>query len=197
MFGASAPTLFEDREVSMTEARAQQSALESTSDNSLARSALALAGFLLGSLAVAVVGGALAATAITGWYAELAKPMWTPPSAVFGPVWTILYSTMAVAAWLVWRQPSSAARRRALTIYGIQLLLNALWTPMFFGLGSMVGQSGLWIALGIIVALDFAILAAIIRFADVSRTASALLIPYWFWALFATTLNAAIAVLAT
>jgi len=160
------------------------------------RSAFALTGFLAASFVVAVIGSALSVTAISGWYDDLAKPMWTPPNTVFGSVWTVLYSSMAVAAWLVWRHPASTARRRALVAYVVQLVLNGFWTPVFFGLGSLIGASGLWIALGIIVALDFAILAAIIRFADISKPAAALLIPYWFWTLFATTLNAAIAVLA-
>ena len=143
-----------------------------------------------------MVGARAQESAISGWYDDLAKPMWTPPNTVFGSVWTVLYSSMAVAAWLVWRHPASTARRRALVAYVVQLVLNGFWTPVFFGLGSLIGASGLWIALGIIVALDFAILAAIIRFADISKPAAALLIPYWFWTLFATTLNAAIAVLA-
>ena len=176
----------------MVGARAQESAIPTSGDHSAVRSAFALTGFLAASFVVAVIGSALSVTAISGWYDDLAKPMWTPPNAVFGPVWTVLYSSMAVAAWLVWRHPASTARRRALVAYVVQLL----WTPVFFGLGSLIGASGLWIALGIIVALDFAILAAIIRFADISKPAAALLIPYWFWTLFATTLNAAIAVLA-
>ena len=178
----------------MVGARAQESAIPTSGDHSAVRSAFALTGFLAASFVVAVIGSALSVTAISGWYDDLAKPMWTPPNAVFGPVWTVLYSSMAVAAWLVWRHPASTARRRALVAYVVQLVLNGLWTPVFFGLGSLIGASGLWI--GIIVALDFAILAAIIRFADISKPAAALLIPYWFWTLFATTLNAAIAVLA-
>jgi len=196
MFGAFTPTLISEREVIMSGARAQQSTLESASDQRLARSALALTGFLAASLVVAALGSALAAPALSGWYAGVDKPMWTPPDSAFGPVWTVLYTSMAIAAWLVWRRPPSTARRRALVAYSVQLALNALWTPAFFVLGSTAGASGLWVALGIIVALDFAILAAIIRFSDVSRPAAVLLLPYWFWALFATTLNAAIAVLA-
>ena len=180
----------------MVGARAQESAIPTSGDHSAVRSAFALTGFLAASFVVAVIGSALSVTAISGWYDDLAKPMWTPPNTVFGSVWTVLYSSMAVAAWLVWRHPASTARRRALVAYVVQLVLNGFWTPVFFGLGSLIGASGLWIALGIIVALDFAILAAIIRFADISKPAAALLIPYWFWTLFATTLNAAIAVLA-
>ncbi len=180
----------------MIGARTQESAIPTSGDHSAVRSAFALTGFLAASFVVAVIGSALSVTAISGWYDDLAKPMWTPPNTVFGSVWTVLYSSMAVAAWLVWRHPASTARRRALVAYVVQLVLNGFWTPVFFGLGSLIGASGLWIALGIIVALDFAILAAIIRFADISKPAAALLIPYWFWTLFATTLNAAIAVLA-
>jgi len=180
----------------MSGARMQESAIGASGDHSALRSAFALTGFLAASFIVAVLGSAVSVDAISGWYDDLAKPMWTPPNAVFGPVWTVLYTSMAVAAWLVWRHPASTARRRALTAYIVQLALNGLWTPVFFGLGALVGASGLWFALGIIVALDFAILAAIIRFADISKPAAALLIPYWFGALFATTLNAAIAVLA-
>ncbi len=165
-------------------------------DRSGARSGLVLLGFLSLALIIGLVGSVISQPAIDGWYADAAKPMWTPPNAVFGPVWTILYGAMSVAAWLVWRRPASNDRTRALTAYGVQLALNAIWTPAFFGLGSLIGGPGLWIALGIIVALDFAVLAAIIRFGDVSRIAAALLVPYWLWVLYATTLNAAIAVLA-
>jgi len=180
----------------MSGVRAQPSRVERASEHTAAHSALALLGFLLASLTVAVVGGALSVTAIDGWYDDLVKPMWTPPNAVFGPVWTVLYASMAIAAWLVWRHPPSTARRRALTVYAVQLALNSLWTPAFFALGSAIGASGLWIALGLIVALDVAILATMIRFSEVSKPAAVLIAPYWLWVLFATTLNAAIAVLA-
>jgi translocator protein len=160
------------------------------------RSALALLGFLALAAAVAGFGAATSLPAIDGWYADAPKPMWTPPNEIFGPVWAVLYGTMSIAAWLVWRRPASPDRSRALVVYGVQLALNALWTPAFFGLGALVGAPGIWISLGIIVALDFAVLATIIRFSEVSRTAAVLMAPYWVWALFATTLNAAIAVLA-
>lgn len=160
------------------------------------RSAFALLALLSIAALVAAFGSMFSSAAIDGWYAAAAKPMWNPPNSVFGPVWTVLYTAMSVAAWLVWRRPDSEARSRALRIYITQLAINAVWTPAFFGLGAALGAPGLWVALVIIVILDFVILATIIRFGDVSRTAAALLVPYWFWALFATTLNAAIAVLA-
>ncbi|UYN83961.1 MAG: tryptophan-rich sensory protein [Microcella sp.] len=167
-----------------------------TAPRARSHSALALVAFIAIVAAVAAFGSITSASAIDGWYAETPKPMWNPPNAVFGPVWTVLYLAMAIAAWLIWKAPASLERTRALKAYVVQLVLNAIWTPAFFGLGSLIGAPGVWFALGLIVVLNFAILAAIIRFGDVSKLAAALLIPYWFWTLFATTLNAAIAVLA-
>lgn len=160
------------------------------------RSAAVLVTLLAIAAAVGGLGGLVSAGAIDGWYAATPKPMFTPPDAVFGPVWTVLYALIAVAGWLVWRAPDSEARSRALRLYAAQFVLNALWSPVFFGLGELVGAPGLWAALVLIVVLDIVILATIIRFGDVSRAAATLLMPYWFWSLFATTLNAAIAVLA-
>lgn len=160
------------------------------------RSAAVLVTLLAIAGAVGGLGGLISAGPIDGWYAATPKPMFTPPDAVFGPVWAVLYVMIAVAGWLVWRTPDSEARSRALKLYVAQFVLNALWSPMFFGLGELVGAPGLWASLVLIVVLDIVILATIIRFGDVSRAAAALLLPYWFWSLFATTLNAAIAVLA-
>ena len=160
------------------------------------RSAAVLVTLLAIAAAVGGLGGLISAGPIEGWYAAAPKPMFTPPDAVFGPVWAVLYALIAVAGWLVWRAPDSEARTRGLRLYVAQLALNALWTPVFFGLGELVGAPGLWAALVLIVVIDIVILATIIRFGDVSRAAAALLLPYWFWSLFATTLNAAIAVLA-
>lgn len=171
-------------------------ATTTVADRSALHSGLALLGFLGIAFVIGAIGSTVARPAIEGWYADAAKPMWNPPDEIFAPVWTVLYATMSVAVWLVWRRPASPQRSGALTIYGVQLGLNALWTPMFFGLGGALGAPGLWIALGVIVALDFAVLAAITRFGESSRAAAALLVPYWLWVLYATTLNAAIAVLA-
>jgi translocator protein len=171
-------------------------AVTAAPERSAARSALALVLLMAIAAGVAAVGSVLSAPGIAGWYAETPKPMWTPPDAVFAPVWTLLYALMSVAAWLVWRRPDSPTRTRALRVYAVQLGLNAVWSPAFFGLGALLGAPGAWVALVVIVVLDFAILATMIRFGDVSRLAAALLLPYWVWALFATTLNAAIAVLA-
>ncbi|GAA1735863.1 TspO/MBR family protein [Microcella frigidaquae] len=160
------------------------------------RSAAVLVTLLAIAAAVGSLGGLISAGPIEGWYAAAPKPMFAPPDAVFGPVWAVLYVLIAVAGWLVWRAPDSEARTRGLRLYVAQFALNALWTPVFFGLGELVGAPGLWAALVLVVVIDIVILATIIRFGDVSRAAAALLLPYWFWSLFATTLNAAIAVLA-
>jgi tryptophan-rich sensory protein len=159
------------------------------------RSALVLVAFLAISYAVAALGSIATITQVEGWYADANKAPWNPPSAVFGPVWTVLYTVMSVAAWLVWRERDRTDVRRPLTLYVIQLILNAIWTPVFFGLYPVIGVSALWIAVAIIVALDVLVLLTMIAFWRVRRVAAVLLIPYWAWVLFATTLNVAIAVL--
>lgn len=159
------------------------------------RSVLALVLFLAIAYAVAGLGSLATIQNVDGWYADAEKAFWTPPNAVFGPVWTVLYALMSVAAWLVWRRPADAARRRALTAYVVQLVLNAIWTPVFFGLYPLVGGAALWGALAIVVALDVLVLVTMLRFWRVSRVAAVLLIPYWAWVLYATTLKAAAAVL--
>ena len=162
---------------------------------SAARSVLALIAFLLIAFAVAGLGGFSTVSQVDGWYAGAEKAFWTPPNVVFGPVWTVLYTLMSVAAWLVWRTPPSSARSRALTTYVVQLALNALWTPVFFGLYPLAGPVSWWIALAIIVALDVLVLVTMLRFWPLRRAAAVLLIPYWAWVLYATTLNAAVAIL--
>ncbi|MAT17981.1 MAG: TspO protein [Leifsonia sp.] len=159
------------------------------------RSALALVAFLAIAFAVAAFGGLSTAGNVDGWYAAAEQPAWTPPNAVFGPVWTVLYTLMSVAAWLVWRAPDTVARRRALGLYVAQLAVNAVWTPVFFGLEPFLGAPALWIALVIIVVLDVLVIATLIRFAPLSRLAAAFLVPYLLWALYATTLNAGLAAL--
>lgn len=119
-------------------------------------------------------------------YRELVRPTWAPPGWLFGPVWTALYTMMGVAGWLVWRARPTPARRTALTMFAAQLGLNALWTPVFFGLEA-VGA-----ALFVIVALLAAIVATILAARPVSRVAAGLLAPYLAWVGFATALNASL-----
>jgi benzodiazapine receptor len=160
-----------------------------------ARSALVLVAFLAISFAVAALGSLATFDNVDGWYADADKAFWNPPNWIFGPAWTLLYTLMSVAAWLVWRQRHRVGVKRALTLYVVQLVLNSVWTPVFFGLYPAVGPTALWVALVIIVALDVAVLVTMIAFWRASRVAAWLLVPYWAWVLFATTLNAALAVL--
>lgn len=144
------------------------------------RRILALIGWLLLCFAAASFGG-LAGSG--EWYDALNKPSWNPPPWIFGPVWTALYSMMAVAAWLVWRQGGWTRQRRPLFFFLAQLALNALWTPLFFGLH----RPGL--AFVDIVLLWLAIAATIREFRPVSCAAGWLLVPYLTWVGFAAVLN--------
>lgn len=159
------------------------------------KQALVLVAFLAIAYAVAALGSIATITQVDGWYAEAEKVSWSPPNAIFGPVWTVLYALMSVAAWLVWREKDRTDVRRPLTLYVIQLVLNAIWTPIFFGLFPVLGVAALWIAAVVIVAIDVAVLLTMLAFWRVRKVAAVLLIPYWAWVLFATTLNVGIAVL--
>ena len=159
------------------------------------KSALVLVTFIAISFAVAAFGSVATAGNVDGWYADAEKAPWNPPNFLFGPVWTLLYLLMSIAAWLVWRERERADVRPALRLYVIQLVLNSVWTPVFFALYPVIGSTALWIALAIIVALDVAVLLTMIRFWRVRRAAAWMLVPYWAWVLFATTLNAALAIL--
>jgi len=117
------------------------------------------------------------------WYASLVKPAWTPPNAVFAPVWTVLYLLMAVAAWLVWREAGFSGATMPLALFIAQLLLNALWSYLFFGIHQPM------LALIDIVVLWIAILATTAGFWTVKPAAGALLVPYLCWVGFATVLN--------
>jgi tryptophan-rich sensory protein len=148
----------------------------------------ALLGFLAASALVAWLGSQTTISNVTGWYATADKAPWSPPNWVFGPVWTALYTAMAVAAWLVWRS-RSPGRRPALTVYGAQLVLNLAWTPVFFGLYPVWGAAALWLALGIIGALALAVAACVLLFGPIRRTAGMLMLPYLSWVVFASSLN--------
>ena len=133
---------------------------------------------------VTFLAPALGAWAMPGeWYAALRKPSWNPPSWLFGPVWTALYLMMATAAWLVWRRGGCSGQRRALTLYLVQLVLNAAWTPLFFGL-KMPG-----IAFAEILLLLAAVVTTAFAFRRVNKAAGALLVPYIAWVSFAGFLN--------
>jgi tryptophan-rich sensory protein len=118
-----------------------------------------------------------------GYYAALSKPWWSPPAWVFGPAWTILYTLMAIAAWLVWCRGGWSTQRIPLSLYLLQLVLNALWTPLFFGLRN----PGL--ACVEIILLWLAVALTLRAFFPASRAAGCLLVPYWLWVTFAAALN--------
>lgn len=117
------------------------------------------------------------------WYAALHKPAWNPPNWIFGPVWTALYTMMGVAAWLVWRRGGWGAQAMPLALFLVQLVLNAAWSWLFFGLH----RPGL--AFAEIVLLWLAILATALAFRPVSAAAFWLLVPYLAWVTFAAVLN--------
>lgn len=134
---------------------------------------------LFAAFVPAVIGAAFPAP---DYYADLRKPAWAPPPWLFGPVWTVLYALIGVAAWLVWRRDGPGTRP-AIGLWGGQLVLNAAWTPIFFGLRApgvaLVEIGVLWIAIVVTTVAFFA-----------RRTAAgALLLPYLAWVTFATALN--------
>ena len=152
---------------------------------SRARSLGGLALALLLTLGAGGLGGLVTAPAVRGWYRTLEFPPFQPPAWLFGPVWTTLYVLMAVAAWRVWRKGGEGARA-ALIAWGVQLFLNALWSPAFFGLHSPL------LGLVVMVALWPAIAVTIGLFARLDAPAAWMLAPYQLWVSFAFVLNASI-----
>ena len=120
------------------------------------------------------------------WYKQLDKPRWRPPDWLFAPVWTMLYASIAVSGWLVWRAAGIEGAALPLAVFALQLLLNAAWTPLFFGLRrpdlALVEIAMLW----------GSIVATIVLFHPVSAAAAWLLVPYLAWVSFASVLNASI-----
>ncbi len=149
------------------------------------RRVLGLVGWLLLVFVAGTIGAAASVQAAT-FYATLAQPSWAPPAAVFGPVWSVLYVLMGIAAWLVWRRGGWAAQRRALTVFVAHLALNALWSWLFFGwhLGAaaMLDIVVLWVLIVVTVAM----------FWRARPLAGLLLLPYLAWVTFASALNYAV-----
>lgn len=131
-----------------------------------------------------IIGSVFTAPAVTTWYAALKKPAFSPPNWLFGPVWIVLYVLMGISLFLVWRKSLDIpAVKTGLTVFGVQLILNILWSVAFFGLRSPVA------GFLVIVALWIAIFLTILRFTRVSEFAAILLIPYIVWVSFAAILN--------
>jgi translocator protein len=153
--------------------------------NSVPKRVLGLAGWLLMSFTAAALGG-IATSNAGSFYEQLARPSWAPPASVFGPVWSVLYLLMGIAAWLVWRERGFAGARAALSLFVWQLAANALWSWLFFG----------WhrgaLAFADILLLWVLIIVTLIAFWRVRALAGALLVPYLLWVSFASALNYAV-----
>lgn len=143
---------------------------------------LGLIGWLVVSFAASAIG-AVASIQAKSFYGGLVQPSWAPPASVFGPVWTLLYAMMAIAAWLVWRAGGLRANRIALSLFGVQLALNALWSWLFFAWNHGA------LAFADILVLWIFIAATLVTFWRVRPLAGALLIPYLVWVSFAAALN--------
>ena len=144
---------------------------------------LGLVVFVVVCFAAAGIGGAVTTPKIATWYAALAKPSWNPPNWIFGPVWSVLYLCMAIAAWLVWRQGGLAGAATPLALFAVQLVLNLAWSWLFFGFEN----PGL--AFVDIVLLWAAIATTMVAFWFRSAIAGILFIPYLAWVSFAAMLN--------
>ena len=148
------------------------------------RSFLSLVGSILLCQAVGLLGTFATRSSLRSWYPRLKKPSFQPPPAVFGPVWTVLYTLMGIAAFLGRRRESADIRaRRALSAFRAQLVLNGLWSFLFFGRRSPAA------GLADIAALWAVLFVTVVRFFRVSRLAALLLIPYLLWTSFAAVLN--------
>jgi tryptophan-rich sensory protein len=146
------------------------------------RPAIGIAGWVLLSFAAAAVGAVASANA-ADFYAQLSKPSWAPPAYLFGPVWSVLYFLMGLAAGLVWRARGFSGAPTALALFIVQLIVNGLWTWTFFA-----WRDGA-LAFVTIVVLLLMILATLLTFARIRPLAAALLVPYLLWVGYATALT--------
>jgi translocator protein len=154
-----------------------------------ARQAVMLGAFLGIALAAGLIGNLVQGDDVGGRYLRLDRPTWAPPEWLFGVVWPVLYVLIGVAAWWLWRQAGPiGALRFPLGLWGAQLLVNAIWPGVFFGLEAY------WAAVPVIVVLVILVATTIVAFSRWSTLAAALLVPYLLWISYATALNVAIAV---
>ena len=130
-----------------------------------------------------IIGGFFTSANLYPWYDKLDKPYFNPPSWVFSPVWTTLYILMGISLFLVLKAENSNDKKQALTFFAVQLILNGLWSIVFFGLHSILG------AFIVIIFLLLFIILSMLKFYRISKPAAYLLIPYLLWVSFATVLN--------
>jgi tryptophan-rich sensory protein len=137
-----------------------------------------------------IIGSIFTRRSITEWYVHINKPAFNPPNWVFAPVWTVLYTMMGIAAFFIWRKGlNSAGVKSALFVFLVQLILNSVWSMVFFGGRSILG------GLIVIALLWLAIIMSIKSFYAISKPAAALLLPYLAWVSFALVLNVALLLL--
>ena len=130
-----------------------------------------------------VIGGFFTANNLYPWFNSLAKPSFSPPSWVFSPVWTVLYTLMGISLFLILKADNSKNKTLGIVFFTIQLVLNGLWSIVFFGLHQIL------LAFGVIIALLIFIILSIFEFYKVSKTSAYILIPYIIWVSFASVLN--------
>jgi benzodiazapine receptor len=131
-----------------------------------------------------LLGTLFTRTGISSWYSFVNKPSFNPPSWIFGPVWTILYTLMGISSFLIWQvRDTNPLANKALIVYGVHLVFNTLWTILFFGLKNPA------LAFFEIIFLWLLIILTIVLFYQINKTAGLLLIPYLLWVSFAAVLN--------
>ena len=170
----------------MTETARTSEGAPTPPPRSRARDIAMLIAFVAVCFGAAALGNLFSGGRMDGWYEALRKPAFTPPGWIFGPVWTLLYACMGIAAWLVWQRRGFRRAALPLGLFAAQLAMNAAWTPLFFGLRSpaaaMVDLAALWVLIALTTA----------RFFPISRLAGWLMAPYLAWTTFAAALNLAI-----
>jgi len=138
---------------------------------------------ILAAQCAGLIGSVFTYPSITGWYANLAKPSFTPPGWLFGPAWLTLYTLMGISLYLIWQKGTWKKERAAIYLFAVQLALNAEWSLLFFGMHSPL------YGFACIIVLWLAIAATMVKFYSISRKASWLLAPYLLWVAFAAVLN--------
>jgi len=137
-------------------------------------------------IGIGSIAGIFTSNAIPEWYATLNRPSFNPPSYLFGPVWTALYILMGISMFLIWNTPKTALRKKALTVFGIQLFFNFWWSILFFSFHTIL------LSVIDILLMWFFIIYMITLFKKIKPIAAYLQIPYLFWVTFATVLNISI-----
>lgn len=151
--------------------------------NNLTKSISAGIGFLLLPQSVGIIAGVITSSSVKSWYSTLVKPSFTPPSIIFGPVWTVLYLLMGVSAFLIWNKRKKFNTKTAMLAFSFQLLLNFCWSLIFFGLANPL------LAFVEIILLWFIIIYMVFTFYRIDKNAAYLQIPYVLWVSFALMLN--------